>query len=90
MASSISPISSLNTAADTSATSSNSAMAGANVNTFLQLLVAQIKNQNPLEPTDGTQFVAQLAQFSQLEQMIGVRSGVDAMRADLEKALATP
>ena len=45
----------------------------ANENTFLQLLVAQIKNQDPLSPTDGVQFLTQLAQFSQLEQLIGIR-----------------
>jgi flagellar basal-body rod modification protein FlgD len=31
--------------------------------TFLKLLVAQLKNQDPLQPQDATQFVAQLAQF---------------------------
>jgi flagellar basal-body rod modification protein FlgD len=45
----------------------------ANEQTFLTLLVKQIQNQDPLNPTDGTQFVAQLAQFSQLEQLIGIR-----------------
>ena len=35
---------------------------------FLQLLVAQMKYQNPLEPTDNTEYVAQLATFSQLEE----------------------
>ncbi|MBI4873289.1 MAG: hypothetical protein HY822_01505 [Acidobacteria bacterium] len=40
---------------------------------FLQLLVAQIKNQDPLKPADGTQFLTQLAQFSELEQLIGIR-----------------
>ena len=55
----------------------------ANENTFLQLLVAQIKNQNPLNPTDGTQFVSQLAQFSQLEQTIAVRQDADALRGQL-------
>ena len=56
----------------------------ANEQTFLQLLVAQIKNQNPLNPTDGTQFVTQLAQFSQLEQTIAVRQDADAIRAALQ------
>jgi flagellar basal-body rod modification protein FlgD len=46
----------------------------ANENTFLQLLVAQIKNQDPLNPSDSVQFLSQLAQFSQLEQLIGIRS----------------
>jgi flagellar basal-body rod modification protein FlgD len=55
----------------------------ANQQTFLQLLVAQIKNQNPLNPTDGTQFVTQLAQFSQLEQLIAVRQDADALRDGL-------
>ena len=45
----------------------------ANEQTFLQLLVAQIKNQDPTNPTDSIQFVTQLAQFSQLEQLIGIR-----------------
>lgn len=36
---------------------------------FLQLLVSQMRNQNPLEPTSNDQFIAQLAQFSSLEEM---------------------
>lgn len=36
---------------------------------FLQLLVCQMKNQDPLEPEKDTEFIAQLAQFSALEQM---------------------
>jgi flagellar basal-body rod modification protein FlgD len=46
---------------------------------FLQLLVAQIRNQNPLNPADGIQFVTQLAQFSQLEQAIQMRNDLDAL-----------
>lgn len=47
--------------------------------TFLQLLVAQIKNQNPLNPADGAQFLAELAQFSQLEQSMAIREEVEAL-----------
>ncbi len=36
---------------------------------FLQLLIHQLKNQDPLEPTTNDQFIAQLAQFSSLEEM---------------------
>jgi len=37
-------------------------------NDFLQLMVAQLQAQNPLEPTSDTEYVSELAQFSQLEQ----------------------
>lgn len=37
---------------------------------FLQLLVAQLKNQNPMSPLDGADFAVQLAQFSQLENLM--------------------
>ena len=53
---------------------------------FLQLLVAQLKNQDPLKPQDGSAFVAQLAQFSTLEQTIASRQALDAIR---EALLAT-
>jgi flagellar basal-body rod modification protein FlgD len=55
-----------------------------NQQTFLQLLVTQIKNQNPLNPTDGTQFLSQLAQFSELEQMINVNSNLQTIKQDLQ------
>ena len=37
--------------------------------TFLKLLAAQLKNQNPLNPTDDQQFLAQMAQMSEVEQV---------------------
>ena len=62
----------------------------ANEQTFLQLLVAQIKNQNPLNPTDSIQFVTQLAQFSQVEQMIAVRQDADGILKQLTAPAAPP
>ena len=44
---------------------------------FLKLLVAQMQNQDPLNPTDSTQFVSQLAQFSELEQVIAIRGDIE-------------
>jgi flagellar basal-body rod modification protein FlgD len=41
---------------------------------FLNLLVTQLKEQNPLDPQDGTQFVTQLAQFSSLEELVNIRT----------------
>jgi len=51
-----------------------------NKNTFLQLLVAQLKNQDPMNPADGIQFVTQLAQFSQLEQTMQIQEQVAGIR----------
>ncbi len=66
------------TTSTTPTTTPTSSVAGAIGNSapteqmFLQLLIAQIKNQNPTNPQDSTQFVSQLAQFSQLEQLMAI------------------
>ena len=44
----------------------------ANESTFLTLLVSQLQNQDPLDPPDTNQFVAQLTSYSQLEQLIDI------------------
>lgn len=44
---------------------------------FLQLLVSELKNQDPLSPVDNKDTMAQLAQFSSLEQMTNVATAVD-------------
>lgn len=46
---------------------------------FMQLLVAQMGNQNPLEPMDNTQFLSQLAQFSALEQQQNIAKGIELL-----------
>lgn len=57
--------------------------------TFLKLLTAQLKNQDPLAPMDSTQFVTQLATFSQVEQLVNANKGltqlVDATGANTNR-----
>ena len=48
---------------------------------FLQLLVAQMKYQDPLQPTSNTEYIAQYAQFSQVEQMQNMSASMDLQRA---------
>ena len=43
---------------------------------FLKLLVTQLGNQDPLNPMDGQQFAAQLAQFSSVEQLLNISEGI--------------
>jgi flagellar basal-body rod modification protein FlgD len=52
-----------------SASSSSSATSQVSQNEFLQLMVTQLKSQDPLDPTDNGQMLAQLAQFSTLSGM---------------------
>lgn len=58
---------------------------------FLQLLVAQLQNQDPLNPADATEFTAQLAQFSSLEQMFNMNESLESLGSlsgDMERLSA--
>ncbi len=46
-------------------------------NSFLKLLIAEMKNQDPSKPMDSTQYVAQLATFSQVEQSVQTNTKLD-------------
>jgi flagellar basal-body rod modification protein FlgD len=48
---------------------------------FFQMLIAQLKYQDPLNPMDGTDFTAQLAQFSSLEQLANMNSNLETVAA---------
>jgi len=50
--------------------------------TFLKLLVSQLQNQDPLNPTDSTQFVSQLTAYSQLEQLININKNTTPEATD--------
>lgn len=63
---------------------------------FLQLLVAQMENQDPINPMDGKEFASQLAEFNSVEQLIGVNDGLkqlsesqQLMRTELTNSMAS-
>ncbi len=64
------------TGSGASASSSSNPLASlANPQEFLQLLVAQLQNQDPLNPTSGTQFISQTAQMTEaamVDQLVGI------------------
>jgi flagellar basal-body rod modification protein FlgD len=67
------------TAAQTTSSTTTSTSNTLNYNNFLQLLVAQLQNQDPTNPSDPTQFVSQLASFSAVEQQVDTNSKLDAL-----------
>ncbi|MFR0688427.1 flagellar hook assembly protein FlgD [Enterobacterales bacterium AE_CKDN230030158-1A_HGKHYDSX7] len=62
-------LSSLNSGSKSSSSTTETGTSALGKDSFLQLLVTQLNNQNPLDPQDNTEFVSQLAQFSSLESM---------------------
>jgi len=56
---------------------------------FLRLLVAQLQNQNPADPSDPIQFITQLAQFTSVEQTVAMRKELELIRSVLEQRLTT-
>ncbi|MFM9904719.1 MAG: flagellar hook assembly protein FlgD [Pyrinomonadaceae bacterium] len=69
----------------TNAAASSSNSPGSQRDLFMTLLVAQLKNQDPLSPQDGTAFVAQLAQFNSLDQLVGIRQSIEQLTALLHQ-----
>lgn len=55
-------------------------------NEFMKLLVTQLKNQDPLNPMDSSEFISQLAQFSSLEQLQNINDKLDDLTAQLSDA----
>jgi len=85
----ISSIAALSTPAATAAASTSSVASAAQTanlaseSTFLQLLVAQLQNQDPEQPTDGTEFVTELAQFTTLSEDTESATDLDTIVAAL-------
>ncbi|MCK9525323.1 MAG: hypothetical protein M0R49_05290, partial [Limnochordia bacterium] len=55
---------------------------------FLQLLITQLKYQDPMSPVDDKEFIAQLAQFSSLEQMQALNTNMSDMMLGQQKLTA--
>lgn len=77
-----SAISSLTSGASTTRTGSGSS-SSVNRDDFLKLLVAQLSHQDPLQPTEGTEFVQQLSQFSLVEQSLNQSSQLNVISTQL-------
>ena len=69
MPNSVNPLNNVTASTAPATTTTTSAPQEMGKDTFLKLLVAQMKYQNPMSPTDGTQFIAQTAQFSMVEKL---------------------
>jgi flagellar basal-body rod modification protein FlgD len=80
---SVAPIASSNpTAGTTSADSIPNANQTLNQNDFLQLLVSQMENQDPLNPQSDTEMAAQMAQFTSLQQSSAMSGSLSMMQAN--------
>lgn len=55
---------------------------------FLRLLVAEMKNQDPTEPRDTSQYIAQLASFSAVEQGVNTNKKLDSLMTQMQLAQA--
>lgn len=69
------------TSASTSASTGSSALTSlsSNFNTFLQMLMTQLKNQDPTSPMDSNQFTSELVQFSSVEQQINTNTSLTSL-----------
>ncbi|RWH28094.1 flagellar hook assembly protein FlgD [Mesorhizobium sp.] len=61
----------------TQASSQQTSKTAVDYQSFLKLLIAEMKNQDPTKPMDSTEYVAQLATFSQVEQSVQTNSKLD-------------
>lgn len=71
------------------ASKQDSAKATLDYNNFLQLLITQMKNQDPTDPMDATEQVSQLATFSQVEQQIKTNTNLESLLSNSTLANAS-
>jgi flagellar basal-body rod modification protein FlgD len=72
----------------TTGSSSNTASGSSDITSddFLTLLVSELKNQDPTQPTDPNQYITQLAQVNSLQQLISINQGIGT----LDSAITAP
>lgn len=70
-------VNSVSVAAGSTATASTQKKSTLDYDSFLKLLVTQMKNQDPTKPMDSTEYIAQLASFSNVEQSISANKKLD-------------
>lgn len=80
---SVSALDVTNTTATTNASGGASSSTTLDKNAFLKLLVAQLQHQDPLQPTEGTEFITQLSQFSLVEQAVAQSEQLQVLGAQL-------
>ena len=64
---------------NSSSSTSNTSSTGVDYNTFLQLLIAEMKNQDPTNPMDTSQYMSQFAQLSTVEQAMQTNTKLDSL-----------
>lgn len=74
---------------DTQAQGSQTSKSELGKQDFMRLLISQIQNQDPLNPQDSSEFVAQLAQFSGLEQMVQMNQRLDSLAVSSSASTGT-
>jgi flagellar basal-body rod modification protein FlgD len=67
------------TTTPTSNSSSDAGSSNITSNDFLTLLVSELKNQDPTQPTDPNQYITQLAQVNSLQQLISINQGIGTL-----------
>lgn len=59
--------------------SATSALNGFDANAFMAILLVQLRNQNPLEPMDDKDLIAQMAQLNSLEELKKISAGIETL-----------
>jgi flagellar basal-body rod modification protein FlgD len=77
------------TASASTSSTNLASLNGVNADTFLQLLVSELQNQDPDNPTDPTQFLTQTAEFEEVEELNAVQTSVSSMVTAQQSSSAT-